>query len=170
MTTNKYPVNYYTTIKMPKFDELPTLGLYSDQLLTYLNTVLEPLIIDTNVPIITTAMVNNYVKSGLIKPTNKKRYDNTHIAYLIMICIFKQLYSIGKIHKMIKMQQNAITVEKTYNYFCTELEKAIICAFNFETYVVNDSYDKLLPERALLRGTVLAFAQKFLVEKYVDSI
>lgn len=168
MTFKEY-AQQYQNIHLPRFSQLPKMELYSDQLITYLQDILKPLQINPEETLITTAMVNNYVKLGLIEPTKKKRYNNYHIAYLIVICVFKQLYAINKINEMIKIQSDIFTTEVSYDYFCQELENALANAFSLEQTVLKDSTKTHKEERLFVRATCNAFANKLLVVRYLDT-
>lgn len=164
------PINAnYKNFHIPRYNELPTMELYSDQLITYLLEHLGPIHIDKKDPLITTSMVNNYVKCGLIPHTNKKKYSKTHISYLMVICVFKQIYSIPKIVQMIKIQTKLFETEVAYNYFCTELENALQ---NIDSHSIKMSKDTTISgkeERLFARASVYAFALKLMVEKYLES-
>ena len=41
-------------------------------------------------------MINNYVKHNIINPPVNKKYNKEHMAYLFVIFILKQIYSILK--------------------------------------------------------------------------
>ena len=74
---------------IPRWQELPTLDIYLDQLVTYLEKYLSPYIGSEESPVITKTMINNYVKQQVIPAPIKKKYRKDHIAYLFVICILK---------------------------------------------------------------------------------
>lgn len=154
-------------LHIPRYHELPEIELYMDQLIEYLNGRFAPFQIDDK-DTITAAMVNNYVKSKIIPPTVKKRYSRNHVAYLIVICVFKQIYPISKIMDMIKIQKRIFTTEKAYDYFCVELENALISAFSMSGTLSIDTSSSMQEERLFVRASVNSFAQKLLVEKYLQ--
>lgn len=155
-------------LHIPRYHELPDIELYMDQLIEYLNGKLSIFQIDKKDTVITTAMVNNYVKSKVLPPTVKKRYSKNHVAYLIVICIFKQIYPISKILDMIKIQKAIFSTETAYDYFCTELENALISAFSMSGELSQDTSSTLQEERLFVRASVNSFAQRHLVEKYLQ--
>ncbi len=154
-------------LHIPRYNELPEIELYMDQLIEYLNSRFAPFQIDEK-DRITAAMVNNYVKSKIIPPTVKKRYSKNHVAYLIVICVFKQIYPISKIMDMIGIQKKIFTTEKAYDYFCVELENALISAFSMSGTLSMDTSNTMQEERLFVRASVNSFAQKLLVEKYLQ--
>ena len=154
-------------LHIPRYHELPEIELYMDQLIEYLNGRFATFQIDEKDKI-TAAMVNNYVKSKIIPPTVKKRYSKNHVAYLIVICVFKQIYPISKIMEMIKIQKKTFTTEKAYDYFCVELENALVSAFSMSGNLSIDTSNSMQEERLFVRASVNSFAQKLLVEKYLQ--
>lgn len=50
--------------QLPRWNLLPDIELYMDQVLTLIEKYLSPLIVQPNQKIITAAMINNYVKLG----------------------------------------------------------------------------------------------------------
>ena len=55
------------TFHLPRWEELPAFDLYMDQVITLLETYLRPLLGDVREEtILTSAMINNYVKLKLI--------------------------------------------------------------------------------------------------------
>ena len=107
-------------------------------------------------------MINNYVKHGVINPPVNKKYNKEHMAYLFVIFILKQIYSIEEIKKMIDLAINTFPIEQSYNRFCSELEKAIKMTFTDESYINND---RLSQEQYILRNVVQSFANKLYVQK-----
>lgn len=79
-----------TRIELPRWETLPDIGLYMDQVITLMERTFAPFLPGAE---ITKSMVNNYVKVGLIKRPVGKRYDREHLALLIMIGVLKQALS-----------------------------------------------------------------------------
>ena len=72
--------------RLPEWDELPDFGLYMDQLVTYVARTFPGISGRLD---LTSSMINNYVKAGLIdKPTGKK-YSRDALAQLLMISLMK---------------------------------------------------------------------------------
>ena len=147
---------------IPKWEELPNLELYLDQIVIILEEYLEPYIGNKGEKIITKTMVNNYVKLELLEPPVKKKYKKEHIAYLFVICIFKQVFSINDINELIKVAMRDNTVEQAYDKFCIALEKAIKTTFEEKKYKENEV---MTEEKYLLKNATQAFANKLYVEK-----
>ena len=85
--------------KLPKKDELPSIDLYMDQVLTYISSKLQPLIDDSD--FLTASMINNYVKGKVIKAPNGKKYDTDTMEQLFFITLVKQVLSIAEIKELL---------------------------------------------------------------------
>ena len=86
-------------IHIPRWNELPEIDLYLDQVVNYLEKYLAQYSVNKEDKIITKTMINNYVKQGIMPAPEKKKYSRAHIAYLMVICVLKQVYSISDIGK-----------------------------------------------------------------------
>lgn len=154
---------------IPRWEELPDIELYMDQVVTFIEKNISIFSISTNEKIITPSMVNNYVKLNLIPKPIKKKYNKTHLAYLIAISILKHVFTIQEIRDGINFQANLDGEKLAYNSFCEEQEEAL-------KYLVNqisakDEYP--LPKLgintnniAIKMGT-LSFASKIIAEKII---
>lgn len=93
---------YIKELHLPRYDELPSLELYMDQVIVLLNQYLRHFVFAASEDkLITPSMVNNYVKMKLLPAPVKKKYGRTHLACLIMICTLKQTLSISVIKRML---------------------------------------------------------------------
>ena len=150
---------------LPRWDELPNIDLYIDQLVSFLEQYLAGYIKNDNEKeekIITKTMINNYVKHKAIKPPVNKKYNKEHMASLFVIFILKEVYSIHEIEKLISLAIETSPIELAYDRFCSELEKAIRIVFAEKNYVKNS---KLSQEQYILRNVVQSFANKLYVQK-----
>ena len=161
--------NKFQDFHMPRYDEIPDIDLYMDQLLAYIDKVLSPLIFPNTEKILTTSMVNNYVKQGILPPTVKKRYSRKHVIILIEICLAKQIYSIQEIGKLIDVQHATFDTKTSYNYICTELENALKSTFANEP-LFKDSGSSNEMSRLLVRNTVIAFAHKLHTQMLCEEL
>lgn len=156
--------------KIPKWEELPNIDLYLDQVVSFIEEYLVNFIKedkkekkdDSHSKIITKTMINNYVKQGVLEPPVKKKYNKKHIAYLFVICILKQVYSITDVNHLIKLALKITSVDIAYNYFCDELQNSITMTFNQKNY--SDKFT-LTKEKYILRNVAQTFASKLYVEK-----
>ena len=106
---------------LPRWEELPKLELYADQVLMLINPFCEQF----HVKPLTKAMINNYVKLGLIPPPQKKRYQRLHIAYLFVITFLKEGFDIALIKDGILKETKRLGLKEAYNGFIEALEGAL---------------------------------------------
>ena len=87
------------TVRLPRWEELPDLELYMDQVLSLTRRYLAPYpdFADNG---LTASMVNNYVKAGVLPAPVKKRYTRRHLSRLLMICLLKSSLSIAEICRL----------------------------------------------------------------------
>ncbi len=149
-------------VHLPRWEELPNLDLYLDQVVTLIEDVFQEYLVVGDEKVLTKTMINNYVKQGVLSAPEKKKYNKTHVASLIVICIFKQIFSISDIAALIQLAMESTDTPSAYNQFCVALEKAI--SFVFEGKAFEDQFE-MNPERYLLKNTVLSFAHKLYAER-----
>ncbi len=151
----------------PRFDELPTIPLYKDQVISYVEDVLKPLNLNPEEKLLTPTMLNNYVKQRVVSPPVGRRYTEKHLAYLIVVCLFKQVYSLTEVCKMIRIQMDLYPTEQAYNYFCVELEKALQFVFSDREVIEPNSATNITFETEVARSAVMSVAHKLFIQKYL---
>lgn len=77
-------------IRPGAWEDIPDIHLYKDQVIEIMEGQHIGFTVDPDESL-TPAMINNYAKSGLIPRAKGKRYDRSHIAYLTIICMLKQI-------------------------------------------------------------------------------
>lgn len=107
----------------PEPDRVPTIPLYMDQVLSYLDNTLRPLEPNLKEPCFTKTMINNYVKSGVIKAPDKKKYDQYHLMTMTMLYRLKKSLSLTDIEVLTK-DQSPQAVANRYQHFL-EIERGI---------------------------------------------
>lgn len=159
------------TFHIPRWDELPDIELYMDQVVTFIENNISFFSIISKEKIITPSMINNYVKLQLIPKPIKKRYNKTHLAYLIAISILKYVFTIGEIRDGILFQSNLIGEKNAYNSFCEEQEEALkyligqIKPQNESNTGVNLN---LTPDNLAIKMATLSFASKIIAERIIQ--
>lgn len=122
-------------LKLPRWDELPSFDIYSDQLVTIVEESCGP-IYRNEEKIITKSMINNYVKLYRMEKPEKKKYAKTQIAYCVIVTLLKKVLIIDDIVDGIEWMIQKESASKSYDFFCDEFEKAI-----YETFSHLDSSD-----------------------------
>ena len=103
--------------------QMPDFALYMDQVLSYMDRQVIRFEEDDG---LTSAMVNNYTKSGLVPRAEGKKYGREHLAYLTAICILKRVMSTRDMDLLIREElQGDRSVEDGYTAFCASLDKAL---------------------------------------------
>lgn len=111
----------FQAFSCPRWNDLPNLGLYMDQVLIVVEDALRPLFPDDPV-VLTSTMVNNYVKQQVLTPSEKKKYRREHLATLITITVLKRVLSVAEIKFVLDRLAQAGDPEGGYDMFCTQLE------------------------------------------------
>ncbi len=145
--------------RMPRYREIPDVGLYLDQTVKYMNRYLAPL----GCMEITTSMVSNYVKKGVISHPVKKKYSREQLASLIYIVLSKNVLSLENIDTLFQMQRAHCTAAEAYDYFCDEVENCLPYIFGASSAIRGldpDAND----EKRLLRGTIVAAVNKMYLD------
>ena len=88
-------------IHIPRWNELPEIDLYLDQVVNYLEKHLGQYNVNEEDKIITKTMINNYVKLGIMPAPEKKKYSREHMLTLIFIYYFKNILSISDISSIL---------------------------------------------------------------------
>lgn len=154
----------------PRFRELPQIDLYMDQVLSIIEDALGILSFGGKDKILTSSMVNNYVKQKVVSPPRSKKYSNQHVAYLLAVSVLKQVLSISEICRLIEVQTATYPVETAYDYLCQELENAIQAVFVKKDFYIPSSPSGVNQETQLVRAGVLSFASKLYLQKYLQYL
>lgn len=89
------------SIDYVKTEDIPNIGLYMDQVTTFMDEQLEACKRYDDDKILTKTMINNYAKNNLLPSPEKKRYSKEHLLVLIFIYYFKNILSISDIQTLL---------------------------------------------------------------------
>lgn len=109
------------TERPARWEELPDISLYMDQVVGYMP---RQLIRCGEEDRLTPAMVNNYIKDGLLPRAEGKRYNRDHLAYLTAICALKQVLSV-KDAGLLASPGEGEQVRDAYERFRAGLDQAL---------------------------------------------
>ena len=104
------------------WDKLPDIPLYMDQVVSYLS---RQMISIGDGDALTSAMINNYIKDGLVERANGKKYGQEHLAYLTAITALKQVMSVREMKVLTTVGREMRAPEKQYEYFCKYLDDSM---------------------------------------------
>ena len=137
--------------RLPRYREIPDVGLYLEQTTKYINQIVEPL----GFGVLTGSMIRNYVKQGLVANPVNKQYSANQIAHLIAIAVLKQVIPLDHISSFFFLQEKVYPDEVAYNYFCEEMENILYHRFGlkgeFDAIGVTDTVEK-----EMLRSSIVA--------------
>ena len=171
----------YLDFHCPRWDELPELELYMDQVLSIIEKNLSLFREDQereeknkdkegkkkeNSALLTPTMINNYVKHKILPPPIKKRYSKEHLALLHIICLAKRILSMSEIKTVIDSFGDEIDVAYKYDLFCDEVENALKMTFG-SALPRTDISDAELPA---LHAVMCAFARAFSHKIYAQCV
>ena len=150
---------------LPRYQEIPDVGLYLEQAAKYIGNCLSPLG-DTA---LTRSMIRKKKKKGLIASPVKKQYGRDQIAYLIFIAISKSVLSLDALAAFLKIQQQTYPLERAYDYFVREFENLLM--FTFELSDTADIFPETSSDgKRLLYTCIIAAVQKVYLEKYLEAL
>ncbi|MGI5989193.1 MAG: DUF1836 domain-containing protein [Lachnospiraceae bacterium] len=89
--------------------DVPDIPLYMDQVLTLMDRYFPQ---ENKEHAFTKTMINNYVKSGLLPPPDKKKYSPEHIYKLFIIYYMKSILKIDEISTVLKPAANQTAARK----------------------------------------------------------
>lgn len=160
----------FRAFHMPRYNELPAVDLYRDQVIAFVEQTLGPMNIAIDGVWLSPSMVNNYVKIGLVAPPKKKLYGREQIARLLVVCVFKQVLDIPSIQTLFRIQKMTYMTDIAYDYVACELEGTLHAAFAPKQEVFPDSAHQTTRESLLVRSAVTAFVSKIYLVGYLRYI
>ena len=168
---------YLNNYRLPAWEDIPDFGLYMKQLVIHLKEYLDYLPPELkDEACITSATINNYVRTKVMPEPRNRRYYRLHLAYLILICSLKQGLGISLIHEMLP---NSLTEEEmrviytnyaerhqiVAQYFVEQVRMAAAPILAHETigeYAVTGTEDLIL-SAAIAGGFARLLAEKLLL-------
>ena len=138
-------------VEPEKYEALPDIELYMDQLVEYLSRT--PMSLRRGDKL-TGAMVNNYIKSGLLPRAKGKRYSRQHIADLAMIVRLKQVLSVSDTGTLLELARKD-DAHSYYDHFCDTIDSVL---------------ESLGNKLADYDGSPQALAMKLALESYVNKV
>ena len=145
------------------WEQLPDIALYMDQVISYLPR--QQIRFD-GAENMTSAMVNNYIKDGLLPRAEGKRYHRTHLAYLTAISDLKQVLSVKDMKALISVGTLGPEVEAVYQAFQEELDGALK---DTARQITDDLTEDQLPRLALALA-LRSYADRLACQRIIDLI
>lgn len=155
-----------TNMHFPRWEELPQLDLYIDQVVIYMQNLLSPF--EKENPV-TSTMINNYVKQKIVSPPVRKKYSREHLACFLVILTMKRLMNISALGIIIGNMKQTFGMENAYNLFCTEMEYALKSTFSPRAFPPHTYETTEQEELSLLRSMNVTFAQMILTDQLLSE-
>ena len=155
-------------IHLPRWEEFPAFDLYIDQVIAFICERLAPFIRNDE-QFITQSMINNYVKNGVMNPPIKKKYNKTHLAKLVVICICKRMLPLSYISDAISVMSKVFETREGYDLLCDEIEYEIKSAVKPEEFPPRPINDTPSRSVALLRSLASAVARVLVFDRLVEQ-
>ena len=151
--------------RLPRYHEIPDVGLYLEQTTKYINQCIRPLGLED----VTSSMIRNYVKHGLISNPIQKQYSADQIAHLVALALLKQVTPLEHIHTLFQILDRceAYTVPVAYDYFCEEMENILFFRFGLKDTVEDVGVTSSL-EKEMLRSAVTAVSHIVYLNRCFD--
>lgn len=151
--------------QLPRYAEIPNVGLYLNQVAKYINEYMQPLG-DMD---ITESMISNYVKKHMVTNPVKKQYDREQIAYLLFIAVAKAVLPLNHIQILLDLQKQSYESQRAYDYFCCEFENVLQYVFGLkaEMEVIGEDAGEL---KVLLRNLIITVVHKIYLEKCFQKL
>ncbi|MGX7108659.1 DUF1836 domain-containing protein [Facklamia miroungae] len=153
----------------PRWEELPD-NVFSSQIVEYFNQHFHLII--TQKEKLTQDMIRNYVKWKMIEAPQGRKYSKEQVAFIIVICIFKQVISIKDIVEGARLQNKLMDYSEAYNLFADQLEHSIQSVFGS---AVKKSKNKIIFNQLIvmddtigLSTMTIAFAYRLLSEYIIQ--
>jgi len=129
------------------WDDLPDIPLYMDQVVSYLSRQMACFGEGEG---LTPAMINNYIKDGLLERANGKKYGQEHLAYVTAICALKQVMSVREMKVLTTVGREMRAPDKQFDYFCKYLDQAMSdTAHRLDENTTDHDLPKLVLELAM---------------------
>ncbi len=103
-----------------RWENLPDIDLYMDQVLTYLRRQLDLFQAEHEPSLVTRSMINNYVKDGIVPRPVNKRYAREQLSSLIMACVLKRVLPMQQVKQLLRPGD-----QDSYAAFSQGLKKAL---------------------------------------------
>lgn len=152
---DKNDVFYDCQPHFPRWNDLPDIELYMDQVLALMGKYFEKLEFQED-KALTPSMINNYVKMGVVPPPVKKKYSKTHLAHLFIVCMLKQILPLQKISVLIKAQLQQKSIQQLFDRLSSVYEDI----FTREMKEYSELFDRLVCDESDLFSAASLFAFK----------
>ncbi len=140
---------------LPKYQDIPDVGLYLDQVVKYINAYF----LDFPDMQMTPSMITNYVKHKIVSKVSKKTYSRNQIAHFIIIAVTKSVLSLNNISLLFKYNDDDF--EKFYDSFVSLL---------YDYLQAIDTKIKIDNSQSMTVNVVSTVAHKMCLDTYFNNL
>lgn len=150
--------------RLPRYAQIPDIGLYLEQVVRYVNAYLAPL----GEPELSPSMVSNYVKQRLIPAPQKKGLHGRAARTADVHCRGQACRPLEGLRLMFGIQEGSYALCTAYDYFCDEFENMLFAAFGVAP-AAQGLGETRSAAKDLLRNTVSAIVNKIYLDRYLSD-
>jgi hypothetical protein len=161
LTALKEILNYERPID---WDSLPDIELYMDQVLTYMP---RQQVAYNQEMHLTSSMINNYIKEGLLSRANGKKYSREHLAYLTIVCVLKQVLTVKDIAVLLNQESLKKETPDLYRTFNETLDFTLSQTAEYLSESAEAVKDL---SQIALNMAIASYANKLACERIIDII
>lgn len=165
ITNQTNPADY----RLPRYREIPNVGLYLEQCAKYVNMHLTPL----GFPELTTSMISNYVKQKIISGPQKKQYGAEHIACLVVLAIMKSVLSIEDARLILDDKRSQYDIASGYDVFCDIFEAQLKETFRptaAKAPAMRKKEGSAFPSTGIVHNVVFAAVHKIYLNRQIKEL
>ena len=140
-----------------KWEGLPDIDLYMDQVVTYLRRQLALFQDDSEASLVTRSIINNYVKDGIVPRPVNKRYAREQLSALMMACVLKRVLPMQQVKQLLRPGD-----QDSYVAFSLGLKKALSREAEALERMEGDSLQDLALDYALRAAANCLIADRLL--------
>lgn len=166
---------------------IPNIELYMDQVTTFMDDHLNIFKRNVEDKTLTKTMINNYTKSHLLPPSNKKKYSKDHILLLLFIFYLKPILSITDIQRVLEPLQeqlldtdSPVSLEDFYNsvknaqleqfdYFSSQILTSYKASKDLFPEAIEEDHELLSIISIIYMLSLQSSMQKSLVTQLIDT-
>ena len=140
-----------------KWEGMPDIDLYMDQVVTYLRRQLALFQDDSEASLVTRSIINNYVKDGIVPRPVNKRYAREQLSALMMACVLKRVLPMQQVKQLLRPGD-----QESYAAFSLGLKKALSREAEALERMEGDSLQDLALDYALRAAANCLMADRLL--------
>ena len=140
-----------------KWEGMPDIDLYMDQVVTYLRRQLALFQDDSEASLVTRSIINNYVKDGIVPRPINKRYAREQLSALMMACVLKRVLPMQQVKQLLRPGD-----QDSYAAFSQGLKKALNREAEALEHMEGESLQDLALEYALRAAANCLMADRLL--------